>query len=48
MKTQEKFDDERIALNQRISELEDELHELIQKHVDYMYTRERAHNMECQ
>jgi len=48
MKTQEKFDDERIALNQRIMTLEQELHDLIQKHVDHMYSRERAHNMECQ
>jgi len=48
MKTQEKFDDERIALSQRTTELEEELRVLIQKHVDYMYTRERTHNMQCQ
>jgi len=48
MKTQEKFDDERVELNQRITELEEELRTLIQQHVDYMYSRERSHNMHCQ
>jgi len=48
MKTQGKFDDERIRINQRIAELEEQLRQMIQKHIDYMYSRERAHNMECQ
>ena len=48
MKTQAKFDDDRIRINQRIAELEETLNEMIQQHIDYMYSRERAHNMECQ
>jgi len=48
MKTQEKFDDERIRIIKRTSELEDQLSDMIQKHIDYMYSRERTHNMECQ
>jgi len=48
MVTQGKFEDERIKTNQRIAHLEDQLSEMIQQHIDYMYTRERTHNMECQ
>ena len=48
MVTQGKFEDERIKINQRIDDLEAQLSETIQKHIDYMYSRERAHNMECQ
>jgi len=48
MVTQGKFEDERIKINQRIAHLEDQLSDMIQKHIDYMYTRERTHNMECQ
>ena len=48
MVTQGKFKDERIKINQRIDDLEAQLSETIQKHIDYMYSRERAHNMECQ
>lgn len=43
-----KYEDERIHINQRITELEEQLSEMIQKHIDFMYTRERTHNMECQ
>jgi len=48
MKTQGKFEDDRIMINQRIAELEETLSEMIQHHIDFMYSRERAHNMECQ
>jgi len=48
MKTQAKFDDDRIQIIDRIAELEQKLNEMIQHHIDYMYSRERAHNMECQ
>ena len=48
MKTQEKFDDERVALNERIAALEKQLSDMIQQHIDYMYNRERTHNMDCQ
>jgi len=48
MKTQGKFDDERIQIIERIAELEEQLNAMIQKHIDYMYSRERTHNMECQ
>ena len=48
MKTQEKFEDERVELSARINELEEQLRAMIQQHVDHMYSRERAHNMHCQ
>ena len=48
MKTQAKFDDDRIRITDRIAELEQKLSDIIQQHIDYMYSRERAHNMECQ
>ena len=48
MVTQAKFEDERIKINQRIAELEEQLRDMIQHHIDYMYSRERTHNMECQ